>query len=745
MPSPDAEVFTGTVDATHTLLVYATREAPPDVVLDPRPCLFRTHLVVLRSRDPVPLALNDEADRAARPAWLLLRFVPQDSTGNTHRLLTLRLGQLANEDGSRDTYPSLALQTLQTIPVDDGYTELHAPRCFSKSWHAEDELLWAQWDASRHTLYALATRRADNMQLSSATAPFDAEIASFAESLAHDAARDRDRDAADNDDDDEGRDSLASSLAGSLDADAARGMFGPALTSTPGAAGRRHSSAAAAGGVARASSHSISSPGGYLTPLPRVREADTASPLFTPEVFRSPIYEETDVFATAMHTGNGHSVARRGASNSIGTTGTGPPPAYAGAFARTGTGKPARAHSATTGTAAGGGAAAGETSARRFVPVREPASRNRGHAPTELIALQCGSGSFTELFRMAVPLEAVAHRHLHADAPTVDVPLADASHFDGLNLRVVPLPSGAVCFCVQQPGWKLLTPPNVPGGRAQPTIWYTVHCPHWSSSLTLPMAVPFTCGTRAPPLAFAAIGTLLVALVPGGGLDLISCGQEHEPVLPLRLYGRTEVSLPASESSPKAGTPAAAAASNMTHFTLALVPRDKGSRNSGGDTSRNSSSARTGTTANSAASSTRVVGGRNRQLEVALLSRRTGVAYELRLAPGALRGLLTPARPLDDRVRALHIALVHQQDEGLVRALIGTLRSEQPALLDRALLRELVVGLAFLGLRRRRQEPDFLRHVPATTVAPWHQVRSFAFAPLFTRVRAALAKGCQAL
>lgn len=70
----------------------------------------------------------------------------------------------------------------------------------------------------------------------------------------------------------------------------------------------------------------------------------------------------------------------------------------------------------------------------------------------------------------------------------------------------------------------------------------------------------------------------------------------------------------------------------------------------------------------------------------------------------------------------MHLLLVHLKNESLVRETVCRLRQEQPQLLDRALLAELVVGLPYLSVRRDRRELVFLQHLPVTCLQPWHQL-----------------------
>jgi hypothetical protein len=654
---PAAEIFTGTLNAGRTLLAYAVREQPANLELDPRPCLFRTYVVPLRSKEMVHYDTTDEAARAARPSWILLRFVPQDSAPHTHRLLIMRLGQPRNEDGSYDTFPSLTLQTLQTVDGEEVYdsvtrlaterrhVEVHPQHCFSKDWSAKDEVLWAQWNAAQHTLYVLTTCRIQ------------------AERAAH-----------------TGQTSTASEEDQSSVHEQQRAQLYPP-SPLPTDEDGFHT-----GGRAEVDNASVSRAVAMpLTSTPSVRKPRSTAA--TPLAFSTP---------TGRAAPNSRFLLP-GSPDVFSTPGSEVPTAIEGR--RLSVVNPAAAVPATP---------------LSDIP-ESPGSQaaDKGPEITELVALKCESGYFVELFRTAAPLPLEVRRRLDGDMPTLDMPLADMSCFTGLNLRVVPLPQGSLCFCYQHPGWSVSASSH--SLRLAASVCYTVMCPHWNSKLTLSLPVPCTSGPEAPPIAFVALGTLLAAIVPGGAADLFTCGPDHEPLLPLRLTGIADVPLPQNEAAAQEQSPLAdTAAASVDRFSLALVPCPKAS-------SSPVSLHPTGGPACSTEASIRGRGGRS--LEVVLLSRYTGLGYRVALPSPALMSLMLPERDGNTRRRAIQLALMHMQDENLVHHVIRNVRGAFPEALDEELLRELLVGLSYAAIGRTRPDTELLKWIPSTTMPPWHKVQ----------------------
>lgn len=655
---PAAEIFTGTINAGRTLLAYAVREQPANLELDPRPCLFRTYVVSLCSKDMVHYDTTDEAARASRPSWILLRFVPQDSAPHTHRLLIMRLGQPWNEDGSYDTFPSLTLQTLQTVDGEEvrdpvtrlatgrRYVEVHPQHCFSKDWSAKDEVLWAQWNAAQHTLYVLTTCR------------IQAERAA-----------------------DTGQDSAAFEEDQSPVHEQQRAQLYPHSPLPP-----ADDDGFNARGRAEADNASVSRPVAMpLISTPSIRKPwSTAA---TPVAFSTPIGRAAPNSRFVLP----------GSPDIFSTPGQEVPVAHEGR-------RPSVANSAS----------AVPATPLSDIP-ESPGSQAavKGPEMTELVALKCESGYFVELFRTAAPLPLEVRRRLDGDMPTLDMPLADMSCFTGLNLRVVPLPQGSLCFCYQHPGWSVSASSH--SLRLAASVRYTVMCPHWNNRLTLSLPVPCTSGPEAPPIAFVALGTLLAAMVPGGAADLFTCGPDHEPLLPLRLTGIADVPIPQDEAAAQEQSPFAdTAAASVDRFSLALVPCPKASTSP-------ASLHPTGSPACSTEASVRGRGGRS--LEVVLLSRYTGLGYRIALPSPALMSLLSPERDGNTRRRAIQLALMHMQDENLVHHAICNMRGAFPEALDEKLLCELVVGLSYAAIGRAQPDIEFLKCIPSTTLVPWHKVQ----------------------
>lgn len=561
---PHVEVMTGTINATRTLLVYATRSAAPAPDIDPRSCLIESFVVPLRVGQPEVIAISDEQSRACRNTWQYMRFVAQDSTLHAHRLVVVRLGQTPNEDGSSDFFPNLTLMTLQTFEAQDGSVLLHEKYGFAVNARITEEVLWVQWEAARQTLFALVSKTSTALRPAAAGGN-NALVPSSSILMTPN-----------------------SSTIMREPATPSGGVFSSMQAET---ADGNEDTVSMAGGASLASGYgepqrknSTRSQQGQQTPAPRgdaglvqLMAFKCTDGHFLP-LLRAPVDLEPEVLdclrpdAPMLDRPFMDCSLFASLNMRVVSLGEGalclcvqhPGGTFVSSASSDDSSSPGREEE---GVAAGGEFSAGDSdTAKEHLGMRQATAAHNdslGEDATENSSIIADSS----LLGGSLNATPTAGTGPVASTPTKPLPSvtvmstldtsmtttmnAGEAHIDysteSRTMMQLTLPDASRRPAAAQTRPKADRGQSVSAERMGLIMRYSVHCLHWSCRLTLETVAPRIFHGQPPQLLFAAMNQQLAVILPGVSLDLLSCGQEHEPTVPLRLCGGDVAPLPPDE------------------------------------------------------------------------------------------------------------------------------------------------------------------------------------------------------
>jgi hypothetical protein len=184
-------------------------------------------------------------------------------------------------------------------------------------------------------------------------------------------------------------------------------------------------------------------------------------------------------------------------------------------------------------------------------------------------------------------------------------------------------------------------------------------------------------------LHFSAVDDLLLVYVPGLVMQLVDCGARHEPGHHIVLLGDQVPTLP---GSPRIVNDRLVMPPTISYFEL--IKQGDG-RNAYG---------------------------------LGMFDTSTGVAYTFRINRDAVFSIFTdPSTSLSTRTMALHLAIVHLADASLTRRIMEYYFAVNPEGLHPELLREYLIGNAFMNMQHHCIDRDLLRLLPITSIPTYYR------------------------
>lgn len=288
---------------------------------------------------------------------------------------------------------------------------------------------------------------------------------------------------------------------------------------------------------------------------------------------------------------------------------------------------------------------------------------------------------------VALPLEALWAGFADHRTEYINMPCSHSLVFTPFNMEVVHMGGGGLCVCFQHApsgskatGFKADGSMGDPGG-AECSISYSVFVLHHGCTLayTVPMPQISPDELSRVRLHFSAVNDLLMVYVPGHVLQLVDCGPRHEPGHHLILLGNDVPTLPGQRNGE--GVPPA-----LSYFELI-----------------------------------RQVNGRN-AYGVGVFDVTTGTAYTFDINREYIFGLFTKsATSLATKTLAVHLAIVHLADPGLIRRVMEYFFAVMPDGLHPELLKEYLIGNAYMNMQQHTTEREFLRLLPITSIPTYYQ------------------------
>lgn len=233
------------------------------------------------------------------------------------------------------------------------------------------------------------------------------------------------------------------------------------------------------------------------------------------------------------------------------------------------------------------------------------------------------------------------------------------------NLQIVEMSGNAVCLCQQHP-----VEPNA----FSPSINVSIFVLHHKMKLdfSIPMNGPndaaFVTSAR---VFFDCIGDLLLVYVPGRYIQLIDCGDEHDPCPNLFFTGSRFATLLPEQA--------------VEDFPPFVMPFD---------------------TMMSTASDYRRYG---------MLDVLKGVLYEYTFNREAVLNVFD--LPSSDwHVYALHLAIVHMHDVELVDKIMRHMCTTRPEMVSTVLIKEYLIGTPYQSVKNKNMEVHLLSLLPVTSL-----------------------------
>eukprot|EP00038_Savillea_parva_P028535 m.65625 g.65625 ORF g.65625 m.65625 type:complete len:1089 (+) comp8306_c0_seq1:172-3438(+) len=312
---------------------------------------------------------------------------------------------------------------------------------------------------------------------------------------------------------------------------------------------------------------------------------------------------------------------------------------------------------------------------------------------------------------IALPLESLWAGFADHKTEYTHAPCSHSLVFSPFNMEVVHMRGQGMCVCFQhapvipsaaKPGGEGeadgadmegdggasasgSTAAASPEGPPESSVSYSVFVLHHGCTLTYTIPLPDVPAEELYGLRlhFSAINDLLLVFLPGHALQLVDCGSRHEPGHHLVLLGDEVPTLPRCPRTVRGNV---VIPPTISYFQL--IKQGDG-RNAYG---------------------------------LGMFDTAHGVAYTFDIDRDFIFSYFTrPQVSLATRTAALHLAIVHLADPSLVKRIMEYYFAVNPEGLHPALLKEYLIGNAYMNMQQHCMERDLLRLLPITSIPTYYQ------------------------